>query len=93
MAESQTEPHFNIKIEREERQQQQQRCFNGGDDNENDPNMSNHNDNNNNNNSDNVDSEDYYEVLGLGKNATSDEVKKVLTLTISSNLFRLLSKL
>ena len=32
MAESQTEPHFNIKIEREERQQQQQRCFNGGDD-------------------------------------------------------------
>jgi len=69
----QQQQHFNIKIEEESRPTQKQSENNGGaHDNQN----HNHNNNNNNNNDDSVDSDDYYVVLGLQRQASPDEIKK-----------------
>ena len=81
--------HFDIKIEQEGRSGQnpqmennnhgEQNRNNSGSDNDSYSHNNNNNSNTNNNNEDedDVESDDYYSVLGLKKQSTQDEIKKV----------------
>ena len=85
--------HFDIKIEREDRRNSTtnpQRQFSDAGYHSDEMNANNNNNNNNqnkNDNQDSVDSDDYYAVLGLNKQATPDEIKKVVFFFFSAFSF------
>jgi len=79
-----TQQHFDIKIEREDRRNSTtnpQRQFSDAGYHSDEMNANNNNNNNNNNqnknnNQDSIESDDFYAILGLNKQATPDEIKK-----------------